>query len=162
MLVAREEVDRVLAELGALVGAPLRLDAQGVIALEFADDVTCTLSVPEGTGRTFIEVVVVRVPRVHREAVLAAALGRNRFGLDVLGACLALDEAGEHLLLCHSLPADREALASLHDTLAALIADALELRSLIHREAAPAVHENGGTASPGSPGSFEPTVLFRG
>lgn len=159
MLKARQEIDRVLSELGALVGAPLQLDADGLIVMEFADDITCTIEVPEEAGHVLVELTVGRLPREGREAVLAAALRRNLFGFEVAGTWFALDSEGEQLLLCHSLPAVPAELDSFPDILAALIAEAAASRSLLTEGMRPAGESD--AAAPAL--DFDaPTLLFRG
>lgn len=157
MQAIRQEVDRVLSELGAAVGTPLRLNAEGLIALEFADDITCTIEVPDGANRIFMHALVDRVPREGREAVLTRMLKRNLFEIAVPGAWLALDSDGEHILLCCSAPTQPADLDSLPDTLLALVTEAGELRRLLLKH-----DDSGADTGQDRPAFDASTMFFRG
>ena len=93
-------------------------------------------------------------PREGREAVLLAALRRNNFDLDIAGAWLGVDDAGEELVLCHTLPADPVELDNFPETLAALIAEVGAQRSLLQA--------SGIAAGDRTAESQASTLLFRG
>lgn len=163
MLNARQEMDRVLSGLAALVGASLSLDDDGVIAIEFEDDITATIEVPANTDQVFLHLTVARLPREGREALLAAVLRRNLFGLDIADAWLATDAAGEELLLCRSLRAQPTEMDNFPETLAALIAEVGGLRLWLRESAAPRGDGSGKpTPQPAPAENYTPTLFFRG
>jgi len=88
-LAAHLEVDR------------FELDEDGTIGFDFADDVSCSVEVPPGSGYFHLHGTVMRLPAIGRETFLAALLRQNLFGLSLPGAWLAID--GDEVKVCRSV-----------------------------------------------------------
>jgi hypothetical protein len=98
------KVNDALVRLGAHLGGTFALDAGGLIAFEFADELSCTIEVPREGSYFHLYAPVAAVPGAERERFLADMLTRNLFRLSVPGAWLALDD--ETVLLCLSIDGD--------------------------------------------------------
>lgn len=128
---ARDLVANVLAGMGAAFGTPLALDDDGLLTMTFADDIACTVEVPEDADFAYLHAPVARVPPAGREETLAAALARNLFTLGVPGAALALDRESDELVLCCTLPVEGLAPDGLGDVVLAMVEEVRELRAVL-------------------------------
>lgn len=124
----RDLVADALAGMGAVFGTQLSLGDDGLLTMTFADDIACTVEVPEDADFAYLHAPVARVPPAAREETLAGALARNLFTLGVPGGALALDRESDELVLCCTLPAEGLTPDSLGDVVLAMVEEVRELR----------------------------------
>lgn len=101
----RIDVDRAISALFVSVGANLRLDDNGMVALGFDEGVEITLEVPQAGPVIYAHAPIVRLPPDAGLTILERALELNLFRTGVTSGWIAFDRESRTLTLCATLPA---------------------------------------------------------
>lgn len=106
---SRDAINHLLARFSsALHGAPpLMLDAAGVCAFAYNDEVSIAVEVPDQSSQVYLIGTVMPKPAYEAAALVAfyeRLLKLNLFSSDIRGASIALDPQSGEVLLCYQHP----------------------------------------------------------
>lgn len=98
----RELVGAWVRSFGDAIKTPLRLQENGICAIDFGNGRVCSIEVPEDDGPIVVHAPLLSLAGSARETVFARALALNLFGSGTGGCTIALDEKSDRLVLCVS------------------------------------------------------------
>ncbi len=82
----------------------LALDANGVCALRYGEDIECVIECPEGSEVIYFYTPMCNVPDMGAERLFREVLKANLFCSETHGATFAIDEVRNRLILCYPQP----------------------------------------------------------
>lgn len=137
------------------IAPPLTLNAAGVCAFDYENDVSIAVEVPDQSSQVYLIGTVLPKPDQQGEALLALyenLLKLNVFSSEIRGASVALDPQSGEVLLCYQHPVSVLDETGFYNLLTHFTQAAQALRARLSR--APAA------TAPKDPGSLEPAQFF--
>lgn len=118
-----KKVNAWLVELGRMHGMQLKLDQDGLCALETQSGVECVLEVPrESSGDLYIYAPILKILQGKEQKVYEKALAMNLFGLETRQAVLSVNLAQNLLILHHILSVEKNDFMSFHNVFSNFLA----------------------------------------
>lgn len=157
-----ETLNHFLMQLGTdLQLGELKLNADGVCALEASDGAMMIIELPPNGAIMHLHSPILPVPTPAPAAFFSRLLGLNRFGLETRGAAFALDESGNQVILCYSRPVEGLEYSVFVNLLGNFLETVRHWRTTLSQESIPASPEAGASNEPPPPIPPENSFFLR-